>query len=325
MHSIKSRMKNLEITDFFGENIVICFFFVAFLIALLCIPGFGVPENLYNIFIQSADLIILACGTTFVFINGSLDFSVTAVLPAVSVLGAMAMTKIENPIIGIIAAILLMFGIAILIGSINGAAVAFLRMPSFMVTMVTQLIFSGVVLTLTQSKSIGGLPKAFVEFNKLSILGIRIPLLLAVFVVLFLLYLLNHTIYGRQLLSVGINQKVSEISGINVKKMVISVFLISALCSAIAGIIMTARLGSGVPALGEDMLMDIVAAVVIGGTSNTGGEGKLIGSVFGAVIVRMLSNALNLLGIDWYYITVCKGILIIGVSLLISSRKRFRN
>ena len=308
-----------------SNNIVILFFGVVFLIALFFVPKFNDPSNLYNILVQSSDLIILACGTTFVFVNGGIDFSVTAILPAVSVFGAMVMTRFANPAAGILLGVVAMLAIALMIGAINGLAVSRLGMPSFMATMATQLIFSGIALTVTQSKSIGGLPKAFLNFNKLSIAGIRIPLLVAALVVIVLAYLLNKTVYGRQLIAVGINQRVSEISGINVRKIVFSIFIVSAVCSSIAGIIMTARLGSGVPALGEDMLMDVVAAVVIGGTSNTGGEGKIIGSVFGAVIVTMLSNALNLLGIDWYYITACKGILIIGISLLISWRKKLWN
>lgn len=323
--NLKTADRRLRLARVLGDNIVILFFGIAFLIALFFVPKFNDPSNLYNILVQSSDLIILACGTTYVFVNGGIDFSVTAILPAVSVFGALVMTRIQNPAAGILLGVVVMLAIALVIGVINGLAVSRLRMPSFMATMATQLIFSGIALTMTQSKSIGGLPKAFLNINKLSVAGIRIPLIVALLVVIVLAYLLNKTVYGRQLISVGINQKVSEISGINVKKIVFSIFIVSAVCSAIAGIIMTARLGSGVPALGEDMLMDVIAAVVIGGTSNTGGEGRILGSVFGAIIVTMLSNALNLLGIDWYYITACKGIMIIGISLLISWRKKLWN
>lgn len=303
------------------NNMAILFFIIVFVASVLFVPKFGNPSNIYNIFVQSSDLIILACGTTYVFVNGSLDFSVTAILPLTSVLGAMVMRNISNPIAAIIAAILIMLLISLVIGAINGVAVANFRMPSFMATMATQLIFSGIALSITQSNSISGLPNQFLALNKITIAVIQLPFIIAIIVVAILTYMLNYTVYGRQMVAVGINQQVARISGINVKKKVFSVFIVSAVCSAIASLIMTARLGSGVPALGKDMLMDIVAAVVIGGTSNVGGSGKIIGSVFGALIVQILSNALNLLGLDWYYITACKGLLIVALSLLNGWRK----
>lgn len=309
------------IQNLIKDNMSILFFVIVFVASILFVPKFGNPSNIYNIFIQSSDLIILACGTTYVFVNGSLDFSVTAILPLTSVLGAMVMRSISNPVVAIILAIIVMLLVALAIGAINGIAVANLRMPSFMATMATQLIFSGIALFITQSNSISGLPNAFIALNKATVVGIQVPFIIAIIVVVVLAYTLNCTVYGRQMVAVGINQQVAQISGINVKKKVFSVFIVSAVCSAIASMIMTARLGSGVPALGKDMLMDIVAAVVIGGTSNVGGSGKIIGSVFGALIVQILSNALNLLGLDWYYITACKGLLIVALSLLNGWRK----
>lgn len=315
------KISGKRVKNFLIDQAAMIFFGLVFILALIFVPNYNNLQNLYNILIQSCDLIILACGCTFVFLNGGIDFSATAVLPMGSVICATILTSIQNTAISIPLAILAVLLMALIIGAINGFSVAQLKMPSFMATMATQLVFCGIALTVTQSQSIGGVPKAFCAIEKGSIFGVRYPVIITLVVVAVLYYLLNKTYYGRQLISLGTNHSVSRISGLKIKKLIFSIFLISAGCSALASILMTARLGSGVPALGEDMLMDVVAAVVIGGTSNTGGEGRLIGSVLGAIIVRMLSNILNLLGLDWYYITACKGFVIIGLSLLNNWRK----
>lgn len=294
----------------------ILFFIVFFVASLLFVPKFNNPQNLYNILVQSTELIILTCGMTFVFINAGIDFSVTAVLPLASTLGAMIMKKMENSAISIPLAIVTMLLIGLAIGCINGFAVTRLKMPSFIATMATQLVFSGIALTITQSSSIGGIPTAFNNIAQSSFLGIKIPLYIAAAVALILWYVLNSTVYGREVVSVGTNQKTSLVSGLPVKRIIFSLFVISGLCSAIASIIMTARLGAGSPSLGKDYLMDVVAAIVIGGTSVSGGKGNITGGIFGSILVVMLGNSLNLLDFDWYYITACKGFVILAVALL---------
>lgn len=305
----------------FGQTLksqmsVLFFFFAYSIAAIIFIPKFGNPENLSNILVQSTDLIILSCGLTFIFLNGGIDFSMTAVMSLSSVIGAKVMTSIDGVLPGIILGILSMLVVAMVVGTINGLSVAWLKMPSFIATMGTQLVFSGIALTMTQSNTIGGLHREFNNIAQDKFLNTPIPIYITILVVGFSIYLLNYTLYGKQIMAIGTNHRTSIISGLPVKKRIFSLFIISALCATIASIIMTARLGAGIPSLGKDMLLDVVAAIIIGGTSNAGGNGTILGSVFGAIMVVMLNNSLNLLGVDWFYITACKGAVILAISLI---------
>ena len=302
------------ILSLFKETPAIVFFIVFFIISYFYVPRFSNPANLFNIIVQASDLIILSCGMTFVFINASIDFSVTGILPLASMFGAMIM-KYNDSFGFIILAVLAMFLTGFLIGALNGFCVAYLHIPSFIGTMVTQLIFTGIALTLTQSKSIGGIPNGFNRIAQGSVAGIPFSFFITVLVVLISAFLLNKTIYGRRVIAIGVNKKTAAISGIPVRSTIFSIFVYCGILSSLASIIMTARLGAGIPQLGKDMLMDIVGAVVVGGTAVSGGKGNLAGTVIAAIFMVTLSNSLNLLKLDWYFINVCKGLLILVVSM----------
>lgn len=322
MDAVSRPARAKALGEFLGRQTAVIFFLAYLIGASLFVPRFANLENLINIVVQSSDLIILACGLTFVFLNGGIDFSVTAVIALDSVIGAKIMTGSLEPAVSIPLGILAMLGVALVIGAFNGFAVTRLKMPSFIATMASQLVFSGIALTMTQSKTIGGVPVAFNEIAQGRLLGVNTPVWITAAIVALLCYLLNSTVYGRQVVAVGTNHKTSIISGLPVKPIIFSLFIISSLCAAASCVIMTGRLGAGVPSLGKDMLMDVVAAVVIGGTSIAGGKGNIVGSMIGAVLVVMLNNSLNLLGIDWYYIMVCKGAVILVVTLFQVLRER---
>jgi ribose transport system permease protein len=168
-------------------------------------------------------------------------------------------------------------------------------------------------------------PNAFNSIAQNKFLGIPIPSIITIAVAGSAIFLLEFTVYGRRVFAVGTNQKTAGISGIPIKRTIMSLFVISGMSAAVAGIIMTARLGAGIPSLGKDMLMDIIAAVVVGGTSVSGGEGGISGTVVGAILIVTLNNSLNLLGAEWYTINICKGLLILAASMLDSLRSGMRN
>jgi ribose transport system permease protein len=298
----------------------IIFFVVYTAAALIFVPKFANPENLVNILVQSSDLIILSCGMTFVFLNASIDFSVTAVLPLASVFGAKILTGGGSLAFNIAAAVAAMLATGVVIGVINGLAVTRLKMPSFIATMATQLIFAGIALTITQSSTIGNVPNEFNAIAQSKFLGVPIPSLITVVIVAAAVFILHFTVYGRKVFAVGTNQKASGVSGIPIKRTIMSLFVISGISASVACVIMTARLGAGIPSLGKDMLMDVVAAVVVGGTSVAGGEGGIMGTVVGAVLIVVLNNSLNLLGAEWYTINICKGVLILAACMMSSLR-----
>ncbi len=299
-----------------GERLTLIFFLVYFLFSMLLVGKFSNPVNLTNILVQSADLIILSCGMTFVFMNGGIDFSVTAILGLESVLGARVMTLVGDPLLSVFSGVAFMLFIGLAIGCINGLTVTMLKMPSFIATMATQLIFSGLALWYTQSATIGGLPRPFSYIGRGRLIGVPMPIVITLAVVLATAFILHRTVLGRYIFAVGTNHRTARISGIPIKRTIFKLFLFSGGLSALSGVIMTSRSGAGMPAMGKTMLMDIVGAVVIGGTSVTGGSGSIFGTAIGAVLIIVLNNSLNLLGVDWFVINALKGAMIVLVALL---------
>jgi ribose/xylose/arabinose/galactoside ABC-type transport system permease subunit len=168
----------------------------------------------------------------------------------------------------------------------------------------------------TQSATIGGLPRPFLLIGRGTLFGVQMPIFIMIVVVAVTAFVLHRTVLGRYIFSVGTNHRTSLISGIPVKKTIFSLFLFSGGLAAVSAVIMTSRSGAGMPALGKNMLMDIVGAVVIGGTSVTGGRGSILGTATGAAMIIVLNNSLNLLGIEWYVINALKGVMITLVALL---------
>lgn len=314
MGTVKAKSKRPDI--FTVERMSFVFFIVYFFVCFFFVDKFSNPTNLRNILVQSSDLIILACGMTFVFMNGGIDFSLTATVGLGSIIGARVLTLNGNPMLLSFLGVIVMLGIGAAIGAINGLTVTRLKMPSFIATMSTQLIFSGLALWYTQSATIGGLAKPFLFLGQGRFAGIPMPIIIMVIIVGVSYYILHRTVLGRYIFAVGTNHMTSRISGIPVKKTIFTLFVFSGLLAAVSSIVMTSRSGTGMPAMGKNMLMDIVGAVVIGGTAVTGGKGNMLGTVVGAVLIIVLNNSLNLLGVEWYIINSLKGAMIILVALL---------
>lgn len=296
-----------------------------FLLSWFFVPDFQNPVNILNILVQSSDLIIIACGTTFVILNGGIDFSITATLGLGSVVGATIVSHnthcLADSPFGMPIAVGVMISIGLLIGVINGYAVTKLKMPSFMATMAVYLIFSGLAVFYTKSDSVGNLSSSFTNLGDGSILFIPIPICVAAAVVAATHYVLTNTVFGRYVYAVGTNPRTAFISGVPVKRTIFKLFTISGFLAAVSGIIQTARIGSGSPALGRETLLDIVTAVIIGGTSIFGGSGTIFGTVAGAFFIMILNNSLNLLGTTWYYNSLIKGVTLLGIALIDAMRR----
>jgi len=299
---------------------------VGYVIAsLLIVPQFASPKNLLDILVQSSDLIILSIGLGFVILNGGIDFSVTAVTALASVVGASIMNLdtgfLAHSPFGFPVAMLVMLLIGLAVAAINGLSVVFLKMPSFIATMATSLVFGGAAVYYTRSATITNLPRAFTFMGDGTVVGIPFPIILAAVVVLVAQYALSSTVFGRNVYAVGSNPKASFISGVPVKKTIFILFLLSGFLAALGGALMSARLGAGTPALGQERLMDIVAAVIIGGTSIFGGSGTVLGTVAGALFITILNNSLNLVGIPWYMVIIVKGAVIFFIALFDAVRR----
>lgn len=289
----------------------------SFLLAIAFVPHFCTIYNLKNYLLQSADLLIISCGLTFVVLNGGIDFSVTSVLTLGSVLGAyiMALSPLAgSPALSIPVAILAMMAVGLLVGLVNGLSVTRLRMPSFVATLATQLIVLGLAVQfaslVSDTASIAGLPEAFF------VLGgegryFFVPILIAFSVWLFSHWLLARTIFGKRVYAIGVNPKASFISGVPVKKTIVQLMIISGLFAGIASIVATARNQVGMPSLGDKMFLTTIASVIVGGTSTSGGFGGVGKTLLGVLFITLLNNAMNLLGVGWEVIMIVLGALIV--------------
>lgn len=290
---------------------------ISFILAIFFVPHFLTLYNLKNYLLQSADLLIISCGLTFVVLNGGIDFSVTSVLALGSVVGAyiMALSPLAaTPAYSIPISILVMMGIGLVVGLVNGLSVTRLKMPSFVATLATQLIVLGFAVQfasmVSETSSISGLPEAFF------VLGgegkfFFVPILIAFSIWLFSHWLLTCTLFGKRVYATGVNPKASYISGIPVKKTIVWLMVISGVFAGIASIIATARNEVGMSSLGDKMFLTTIASVIVGGTSTAGGFGGVHKTLLGVLFITLINNAMNLLGVGWYTIMIVLGVLII--------------
>jgi ribose transport system permease protein len=333
-----------------------------YLILYLCIamfvglylvsPTVASPRNISNLLSNMWPLLVIAVGQTFVLIIAGIDLSQGAVVSLASVVGAAFIAQSAQPIVfsksplwgvmlfedgailhdsalGIPVAIIAMLLVGLVIGAFNGIAVAFARIPAFMVTLVSSMFVAALAIYLVKTENIIDLPDGFGLIGEhFAIPGLEdfeffsIAMAIAVGVALLAHYVLSRSIFGRWLYSIGHNPRAAIVSGVPVKKVIVATYIFSSTCAAAASIIYTSRVDQGRPTLGASLLLDIIAAVVIGGTSLFGGRGKIIWTVFGVVFLVLLGNALSLLNVPYFYVAIVKGSVILLAALLDVVRRR---
>jgi ribose transport system permease protein len=286
------------------------------IISSIIAPNFRTMNNMITIFRQASVLLILSSGLTAVLLTGSMDLSVGATAGLIGCICAQLLKAgVPIPV-----AFLIGIGIGVLIGLINGALAGIL--PSFIATYATNWVMSGLAIIVMNGAVIYNLPK---NFNKLGVgyLG-PIPnlVIIAAIIVIILYILLQKTTYGRQVYAYGSNSEAARYSGMPVKKIMVSSFIICSVCAGIAGMIITARLNVADAAMGDSYGLQTVAAVVIGGTSMLGGEGGVGGTVIGALILTIIVNIMNLKGVSSFAQPMVVGIVIIAMVLFDVNTKR---
>ena len=309
------------------------FFQSEYLILLLCgvlfaalapvTPGLASSHNFANLLANLLPLLVVASGQTIVLITGGIDLSVGSVIALCSVSGAFVMNEQTGWLSGsplatpAAAALMLLVGGAV--GAANGFAVAKLRMPAFIVTLTSMMFFSGLAIYLTQSKSVPGLPSTFIMLGN----ELWVSCLIAVVLAVMAQTLLSRTLLGRWIYAVGHNPRAAHVSGVPVEGTLVSAYVLSGLLAAAASVLYTARLETGSPVLGQRILLDVIGATVIGGTSLFGGRGKIVWTLYGVIFLVVLDNALNLIGLSHFQIMMVKGGVIVLAALLDTFRTRF--
>jgi ribose transport system permease protein len=292
---------------YIGFVVVFLFFAV-----LLRDQGFLSPNNLLNIFRQTATITVIAVGMTYVIACAEIDLSVGSVAGLSSVCTAMALSQF-----GLIPGILAGLTVGLVVGSINGALVSLLGIPSFLVTLGMLGIAVGVAQWITASAPQPILNDTFNTLFGSGNFG-PIPGLVvwsAIFVAIGAV-VLNRTKFGRQVLATGGNRNAADFTGINTKRIKFQVLLISAMAASVAGMLYAGRLQSGRFQWGSGDELSAIAAVILGGTSLFGGFGSIIGTLFGALLIGLINNGLILAGLDSSQQQVVRGaIIILAVAL----------
>ena len=270
-------------------------------------PRFLTFGNLKNVFTQVSVNAVIAIGMSFVILTGGIDLSVGSILAVSGAAAASIMSSSGNVFLAIIVAL----AIGTIIGLINGVLVSKGRIQAFIVTLATMTIFRGVTYVFTDGTPISGLGQSFSSIGNKMILGLPIPVVLMVIVFGIALYILSQTRYGRYVYAIGGNEDSARLSGINTDKIKTLVYVISGAAAALSGIIVTSRIGSASPNAGVGFELDAIAAVVVGGTSLAGGEGSVVGTIIGALIIGVLNNGLNLINVSPFYQAIVKGLVIL--------------
>ena len=288
------------------------------LIAVVAVlsPSFFTVSNLLNVLRQTSINAVIAAGMTFVILTGGIDLSVGSILGFSGAMAASLLVSGQNMFV----VVLLSLTVGTGIGFLNGVIISKGKLQPFIATLATMTVLRGATLVFTDGKPISfGSSEGALAFSNIgggNLLGIPNPVLIMIAVFVVCYYVLHQTKIGRYTYALGGNEESTKLSGINTDKVKIFVYTVSGLLASVAGIIITARLFSAQPNAGSGYELDAIAAVVLGGTSLTGGKGKIVGTIVGALIIGILSNALNLLNVSSYFQMIAKGIVILIAVLL---------
>ena len=275
-------------------------------------PHFLTVSNLLNVLEQTSINAVIAAGMTFVIISGGIDLSVGSLVAVAGVvLAATLHAGVAIPI-ALAASLAVGFGF----GLLNGLAITWGRLPPFIATLGMMSIARGCALLFTEGRPVSGFDLSFRSIATARLAGIPAPVFVTIAVYLVAHFVLSETRFGRYVYSMGGNEEATRLSGVNVRLHKMLVYGVSGLASAVAAVLLTARLNSAQPIAGIMYELDAIAATVIGGTSLMGGEGGLGGTIIGALIMGVLRNGLNLLGVSSFVQQIVIGMVIVFAVLI---------
>ena len=315
----KSKKYSGGVKAFIDNWMIVILFVVLFALCCIFSPNFRTTANIMNILRQASFIAIIAMGEFFVILIGQMDMSVSSIIGTVSILFAGFVVKNGMPMW---LAVLIVLAICIVIGIINGSLVVYGKMPSFIATLVVMNILKGINYIYSGALPISGLPSGF-NYMAAGYVGfVPFAVILMIIVAVILTIFTQHTALGRSIYAVGGNLEASKLSGINVNYVSILAFILCAVLSMIGALGLTSKTLSGNVTLGDNLLFDVMTICVLGGTSLTGGRGRIVGVVIGALFMQVITNIMVLLSINTYWQWVVKGIILVVVVLIDSNSKK---
>jgi ribose/xylose/arabinose/galactoside ABC-type transport system permease subunit len=307
--------RNFSFKKFYEIYGMLIVFIVMMVIFSIISPNFSSPTNILNVLRQISITGILAIGLTFVIITSGIDLSVGSIIALVTVLVA------GTQDLGIVLSILIGLGAGIAAGLVNGIGIAYGKVPPFVMTLGTMSMASGLAFMYSNGLPIRVNNPSFLQIGN-GYLG-KIPLPAVYFLIIILVshFILKNTKFGRYIYSIGSNEEATRLSGVNIKKNLVMVYVISGLLAAVGGIIYTSQLGIGTAVAGQGYELTAIAAAVVGGASLYGGSGTMWGTFLGAAIIGALGNIMNLTGVSPFVQTFLTGVIIV-LAVLIKQNKR---
>lgn len=280
-------------------------------------------NNLMNLFQQVSINALIAFGMQFVILTGGIDLSVGSILALSGAISAQLIISGVAPLISFLIGIIC----GAVFGALNGLLIAYGKAAPFIVTLATMSVFRGLTYVLTNGNPITGAKMnnsfSFQFLGQGYLFGIPFQVYLMIIAYIVFYILMHKTTFGRKTFAIGGNEKAAFVAGVKTKKILIWIYVIAGFLAAVAGMVLTSQLGSAQPDAGTSYEMDAIAAVVLGGTSLAGGKGKMSGTLIGALIIGVLNNGMNLLGISSFFQQIVKGIVILVAVLL--DRKQAKN
>lgn len=281
---------------------------IIFIVMMIISPSYRSIRNIGNIIVQSIPLSIVSLGQTIVMVSGGIDMSVGAMISLTTCIAATSMATGTTQ--GLVVGLALIFIVAFTVGTLNGVGVNYLKVPPMITTLSTMIILDGVSQAILPVAG-GKVHIGFARFMTARFGLISIALVVLILVFILLRHILYNTKFGVSVYGIGNNRRIAESMGVNTKRISTSVYIIASLCASIAGILLATRMRIGDPLVGAKFGLDSITAAAIGGTALTGGIGLVSGSIAGAFLIGMLSNMMNILGVNHFYQYVLKGLLLV--------------
>ena len=270
---------------------------------------FATPDNLMTILVAAAPFALIALGQTLVILTGGIDLSVGSVIAASAMAAAWSAKNLgDNPLYPLAAAVLA----GLVAGALNGLVVSRLNVPPFIATLGMLTLASGVAYVIGNGAPINGLPSSYGVFANTSFGGITVPVILMIVAIVAFAFIMRRTAYGLRVYALGGNRLAAEIAGVRSKGILFSVYVISGLLAGLSGLMLSSRVITGAPNLGQGYELDAIAAVVIGGASLMGGRGTVWGTAIGLLLIQTINNGLDLLLVPAYWQNVIKGVIIVA-------------
>lgn len=309
METKKSKKKRVLST----EMTVLIAYIAIFIIFSFIAPYFFTVSNLMNIFLYSAVIGICATGMTMIILSGGLDISVGSIVALAGMVSGIVMVKSGNIVLSILAGLL----VGAVCGAVNGVLITKFKIVPIIATLATMSIFRGTAMLTTNGQSQLVSADSYKWLGRGYLLNV-IPYCVLVMAAMFLLigYILKSTPFGRKVYSIGGNSEASRLAGINVSRIRFIIYVACGVLAGLSGIVTASQTGTAIPGAGTGLEMDVIGAVVLGGTSMNGGKGTVVGTLLGVLILATLSNGLTLMNVMSFWQTIAKGIVLIIAVML---------